>query len=80
MSIVEELRREYNILQALLNVCKLELSQLLEVRKEFNADPEFDATFALREAECNYFIAEAEANLEALNNEIERLEVRDRDN
>lgn len=79
MSIVEELRREYNTLKTELDRGKLALSNLNEVQKELNAGPEFNAIFALREAEVNYYIAEAEVKLERLNNEIEKLEAQARD-
>lgn len=80
MSIAEELRREYNVLQASLEVGKLALARVLEEQKELDANPEFHAIFALKEAECNYYIAEAEEKLKTLNNEIERLEAQHRDN
>lgn len=80
MSSTEILRQEYNELRDALDAGKLALAQLNEARKELDADPEFDAIFALKEAEANYYIAEAEAKLETLKNEIERLESQARDN
>ena len=80
MSILETLRYEYNTLKIALDFCKQVLAELNEERKECDADPEFDAIFALREAECNYYIAEADEKLRLLRNEIERLEALHRDN
>lgn len=80
MSILETLRREYNTLKTELDRGKLALSHLNEVQKELDAGPEFNAIFALREAEVNYCIAVAEVKLERLNNEIEKLESQARDN
>lgn len=79
MSVLETLRYEYNTLKIALDICKQVLGELNDERKELDADPEFDAIFVLKEAECNYFIAEAEKNLELLKNEIDRLEAQARD-
>ena len=75
----KELRREYDALRAKLDKGRLALGQLIEVQEELGLEGEMYAIFALKEAECNYFIAEAEENLEILNNEIERLEAQDPD-
>ena len=80
MSILETLRYEYNTLKIALDFCKQVLAELNDERKECDADPEFDAIFALREAECNYYIAEADEKLRLLKNEIDRLEAYHRDN
>lgn len=80
MSIIEELRREYNNLKEALDTGKSALAELIEVHETLGPDPEFDAIFVLKEAECNYFISEAEEKLEALNNEIALLEAQTRDN
>lgn len=77
MSILETLRYEYNTHKIALDFCKQILEELNDERKGHDADPEFDAIFALREAECNYYIAEAEEKLRLLKNEIDRLEARD---
>ena len=74
MSIVEALRHEHNELQDALDAGKLALTQLNEIRKGLDADPEFDAIFALKEAEVNYYIAEAEKKLKILDYEIKLLE------
>ena len=80
MSIAEELRREYNALRAKLDTGRLALSQLLEVQEELGLEGEMYAIFALKEAECNHFIAEAEEGLAILKHEIELLEAQVRDN
>ena len=80
MSIIEELRREYNILKTALDTCKLVLAEVIEAQEALGPDPEFDAIFVLKEAECNYFISEAEEKLENLNREIELMEAQTRDN
>ena len=74
MSIVESLRHEHNALKSALDEGKSALALLNESRKELDADPEFDAIFALREAEVNYYIAEAEKKLKVLDYEIALLE------
>lgn len=74
MSIVETLRQEHNALQDALDAGKSALARLSESRKGHDADPEFDAIFALREAEVNYHIAEAEKKLKILDYEIKLLE------
>ena len=73
MTIVETLRQRRNALQGALDAGKSSLAQLNESRKELDVDPEFDAIFALREAEVNYYIAEAEKKLEILNYKIKLL-------
>lgn len=78
MSIIEELRREYNILKTALDTGKLVLAEVVEAQEALG--PEFDAIFVLKEAECNYFISEAEEKLENLNREIELMEAQTRDN
>lgn len=74
MTIVETLRQEHNALRDALDAGKSALDQLNESRKELDVNPEFDAIFALREAEVNYYIAEAEKKLEILNYKIILLE------
>ena len=80
MSIAEELRREYNTLRAKLDKGRLGLSLLLEAQEELGLEGEMYAIFALKEAECNHFIAEAEEGLAILKDEIERLDAQERDN
>lgn len=83
MSNTEILRQEYNELRNVLDACELALSQLTKNHEALEAiapDPAYNAIFVAKEAECNYFIAEAEAKLETLKNEIERLEAQARDN
>lgn len=78
--VIETLRHEYNTLKAALDEGKLALYLLNEARKGLDEDPEFNAIFVLKEAECNYYITEAEERLELLKKEIDRLEAHHRDN
>ena len=80
MSILETLRYQYNTLKLKLDTGKLALAELLEAQEELGLEGEMYTMFALKEAECNYFIAEAEENLEILKKEIDRLEAEGRDN
>lgn len=80
MSILETLRYEYNTLKIALDTSKEVLAEVIEAQEELGLEGEMYAIFALKEAECNYFIAEAEENLELLKKEIDRLEAQARGN
>ena len=74
MSYIEELRQDLNTIQTMLDEAKEALSLAHEFREGLDPDPEFDATFALMNAEADYYVAEVERKIEILENQIERLE------
>ena len=80
MSLIEELRMDLNIVQNMLDAVKEILSILNEDHKELAPDAEFDATFALKNAEADYLITELEEKIETLENLIEDLESQDQEN
>ena len=81
MSYIEELRMDLNIIQSMLDEAKEALSQANGIHKELNDyDPEYNATFALLNAEADYYVIELETKIETLENVIKRLESQDLDN
>lgn len=80
MSHIEELRMDLNIIRTTLFAIKEILSILNEERKELDPDPEFDADFALKNAEADYLITELEKKIEILEDQIEELESQNQEN
>lgn len=78
MFILEELRRESNNLQDVVDNARRNLSQLIEFHKELDPDPEFDEIFDLKKAEINHCIDVAEDRMKHLNNMIEEMLSQDR--
>ena len=80
MSHIEELRQELNIIRTMLDGTKEALSKLNEDHKQLAPDAEFDAIFALKNAEADYHINELEKKIKLIEFAIERMESQDQEN
>ena len=81
MSYIEELRLELKTIQSMLDEAKEALSQANEIHNELNDyDPEYNATFALMNAEADYYVDTVERKIKLLEFKIETLESQDLDN
>lgn len=80
MSYIEELRQEVKTIQTAVDQAKADLSRLREARKELEPNPEFDATFALMNAEADYYVDTVERKIKLLEFKIETLETQNQEN